>query len=200
MATRRARGLTERIYLLEASVDCQTSWTLRILASSMNIYTIHLSPEFVGCSCPDFQKRHSICKHLFFVVLRVLRNVPAEVRLETVEDIKLAFADVLHPILLETLHTRIGDNADSMNATNSTNNNNVYDVHETCCICFEEFGSEETIVCSTSCQNRFHSKCMRMWNLRNQTCPLCRCPWNPVREFSTHDPLAKFDRLQIEHK
>ena len=42
---------------------------------------------------------------------------------------------------------------------------------ETCNICFEDISCDEF---KTSCEHKFHNKCLTQWVLSNETCPLCR--------------------------
>ncbi len=41
-----------------------------------------------------------------------------------------------------------------------------------CSICLERVGKKKKFV--TSCNHRFHSKCLLIWVIGNDTCPVCR--------------------------
>ena len=73
MSTRKERGLIERIYLLDAKYD-DNKWELSVKGSSKSIYNIVLSSEYVKCKCMDFTIRKKVCKHLYFILGRILKN------------------------------------------------------------------------------------------------------------------------------
>ncbi|KAI0040303.1 hypothetical protein FA95DRAFT_1566516 [Auriscalpium vulgare] len=46
-----------------------------------------------------------------------------------------------------------------------------------CAICQCQFKDKESAALGTACQHGFHERCLRSWLARNQTCPLCRAPF-----------------------
>lgn len=169
MSTRKQRGLKERIYLLNAKLDNINGWTLAVKGSSNNIYEINLSRENIKCKCMDFAIRKKICKHLYFILGRIIKNNDLFSKIKDVEDIKVNY-ELISTLLNEILKNHL---------CNKENNSISYDKTESCSICFEEFGNEQIDQCQTQCKNTFHSECIKIWISKNSTCPLCRCEWYP---------------------
>jgi hypothetical protein len=44
--------------------------------------------------------------------------------------------------------------------------------NENCPICIMEFSGEKVL--RLRCEHKFHSQCIRDWNLANPSCPVCR--------------------------
>jgi len=85
------RGLSQRIYLLETVTttrnDGSTVIHFIVSGTTGNVYTVDVNMtaataaddarpatggEFIQCTCPDYQRRHSQCKHVAFVLFKVL--------------------------------------------------------------------------------------------------------------------------------
>ena len=56
MATRKQRGLQERIYLLDAKLDSD-QWILTVKGQSKSVYKIIICSNKVKCKCMDFTIR-----------------------------------------------------------------------------------------------------------------------------------------------
>jgi SWIM zinc finger len=51
---------------------CHTTTTFVVLGTTGNVYHVNID-RLSRCSCPDFQSKGLHCKHIFFVLLKVLR-------------------------------------------------------------------------------------------------------------------------------
>lgn len=176
MSTRKQRGLSERIFLLKAKLY-DNKWELSVKGSSKRIYKITLSNDVCKCGCMDFTIRHKVCKHLYFILGRIINNNISN-SVKNIDDILVMYND-----LSDNLKLKLS------NHVVTTENNIKYDKNETCCICFEEFGDENVIQCEAQCKNIFHRDCINLWLSNNSSCPLCRSNWlennaNPLEEFS----------------
>ena len=179
MSTRKQRGLKERIYLLNAFRNNENEWTLSVKGSSNKIYEIKLSNNDVKCKCMDFSIRGRICKHLYFIIGRVIRTNNLLSLINEVDDIKINY-ELISTLLNDILKNHL---------QNNKIDNVCYDKNECCSICFEEFGNEPVEQCQIQCKNTFHSECIKIWISKNSTCPLCRCEWltnsnNGLEHFS----------------
>ena len=47
---------------------------------------------------------------------------------------------------------------------------------EMCYICYEDFKEGDEIACSRNneCHHEFHLKCIKMWLMKHDECPICR--------------------------
>jgi hypothetical protein len=183
MATRKQRGLSERIYLLEAKLNDFNEWNLSIKGSSKRIYKIILSEDYTKCKCMDFTIRHKVCKHLYFVLGRIINNSELSNRIKVVDNITDNF-DNISKLLKNVLSNHVCNKKEYIS----------YDAKETCCICFEEFGDENIEQCKMTCKNIFHSECINLWLSQNNSCPLCRSSW--LNEL-TDNPLEEFKGLTL---
>ncbi|KAL7567838.1 hypothetical protein ACA910_000581 [Epithemia clementina (nom. ined.)] len=81
-----------------------------MLGSTGNVYTTCLTHQ-PTCTCPDFQKRRDLCKHLIFVLVRV-------VGLSTNDS--LAYQKALVTSELETLYQRVSQRVQDNNSNDSS--------------------------------------------------------------------------------
>jgi Ring finger domain/SWIM zinc finger len=75
---RLERALTQRLYLVQhddipaaKSVTADSAVNFTVLGSTGNVYTVVLSLQ-PTCNCPDFCRRNDMCKHIMFVLLKVV--------------------------------------------------------------------------------------------------------------------------------
>ncbi len=121
------------------------------------------------CTCPDFTSRHRTCKHIYFVLYRVLYRISDRLLK------KLNYGDFEEPTRKKKAKkTRL-------------------EVEDTyCCICYEDFekGEIDKLIeidpeqsNTTSdldycehCNHVFHTSCLNIWINRSnhKNCPLCR--------------------------
>lgn len=178
MTTRKQRGLKERIYLLDAKLDDEI--ILSVKGSSNRIYELTLSKKYTKCKCMDFSIRKKVCKHMYFIFGRILKNSNILDKITEVTDINENY-DLISGLIKETLEK------------NKLNTSNLeYDKKDTCCICFEEFGEESVKQCTSVCKNTFHSDCLGIWLSKNSNCPLCRTVWN-----NSNNPFSEFNGLLL---
>ena len=74
------RALSQRLYLIEEKDISNTEESFHflgrrydVLGSTGNVYNVLIS-KFPSCSCPDFTGKNHVCKHLFFVMIKVLHE------------------------------------------------------------------------------------------------------------------------------
>lgn len=68
---RRNRGITENIFLKEVKIISSTEKEYLVLGSSGCEYWVHIGKKQT-CSCPDFKRRGLKCKHIYFVLKKIL--------------------------------------------------------------------------------------------------------------------------------
>jgi len=183
MATRKQRGLSERIYLLDAKIINSKEWELSIKGSSKSIYKIKLSENETKCKCMDFSIRRKVCKHLHFVLGRIINNSELSNKIKVVDDITNNY-DNISDLLKNVLSDHVCNKEEDTR----------YDNKEICCICFEEFGNENINQCKMECKNIFHSECINLWLSKNNSCPLCRSSWINIQ---SDNPLEEFNGLTL---
>lgn len=167
---RLIKALSEKMSLLSAS-QSETEWVFKVRGQTNNVYEQHLSSESFSCSCPDQQGKKTFCKHLLFLVTRVgkqyeLGNEVAQRPVTAWKKNAFSACSASWKTLLKHL---VSSDVKCEKAADTV------DPLETCCICFEDMGTElETSRCTASCKKHFHKVCMDRWLEHGDTCPMCR--------------------------
>lgn len=170
----RNRALTQRMFALDRQRSNDNpehpSETISLAGTTGNVYTICID-KVPTCNCPHAKKGNQ-CKHVVYVLSRVLR-APPEL------EYQLAFTSAE----LRDIFTNAPP-LPSETASNDAQDGNRKPVEGECPICCNDFepGSSETIVyCKAACGNNIHKDCFAQWaaTKRGQTitCPFCRSPW-----------------------
>lgn len=175
MNARQARALSQRILLVrdslavtEEGVEC------RVIGSRGTEYTVKIGSEST-CDCPDATFNQQTCKHLYFVLAKVLqmeedvwRHGNRHFMASTVEIMQVK-------ALLRRENTWPSQPAEGEDKTTTTPQVKRRDVREQkeCPVCLEEFQeSEELVWCTLSCGYNLHRTCFS--RCQKPTCPLCR--------------------------
>src|SRR5690348_6998146 len=88
---RKYRGKTQNLYLIEiGDHDMNTySKSYIIMGSTGNIYTVTIK-DIPSCTCPDYISRGCRCKHIYFVLKRIIGVNEDELTYST-EDLQQMF-------------------------------------------------------------------------------------------------------------
>lgn len=123
------------------------------------------------CTCPNFVKGNSQCKHIIYVLVKVLK---------VQESLQYQAA-----FLTSELH-EIFDHAGPLptdTITAEDKDGKRKPIEGDCPICVEELnaGSEEIVWCQAACGNNLHKTCFDQWAASKRggqvTCPYCRTQW-----------------------
>ena len=196
MATRKTRGKHQNIFLIECikpTKDYVRDYV--IMGSTGNVYNVKIK-DYPECTCPDYVSRHRKCKHIYFVLIRVMQVNKIDEYLED-EDfydkktLKKMFKNI--PDVANNL--QIDDSKKEMyNKMKNNNNDNNNDCHsikkdtdDLCPICLDDLeNGEELDYCKYSCGKYIHKYCFAMMcKKREANCPFCRSPWIK-KEVSTY--------------
>src|SRR5580700_10634340 len=78
--SRKQRGVTQNIFLIETIIGTeQYERKYIVMGSTGNIYNVIIKNE-PECTCPDYTTRYKRCKHIYFVLMRIMKinNVDEE--------------------------------------------------------------------------------------------------------------------------
>jgi predicted nucleic acid-binding Zn finger protein len=121
----------------------------------------------ITCSCPDFQNRRRKCKHILFVMARVLRLSQAEL-----EDLG---PDV---VMDAETRARLHERATSAEERRTVPRPSHREPDTECGICCEVFAHTSVVRDCTTCWHTAHQACLRAWTLAmrrdSRSCPYCR--------------------------
>eukprot|EP01024_Parvocaulis_polyphysoides_P047494 TRINITY_DN45013_c0_g1_i2.p1 TRINITY_DN45013_c0_g1~~TRINITY_DN45013_c0_g1_i2.p1 ORF type:complete len:355 (-),score=56.13 TRINITY_DN45013_c0_g1_i2:209-1234(-) len=191
-----------------------------VLGATGNVYTVEISKQ-PCCSCPDNEQRGNICKHILFILLRVLK-VPRDNQIvwqkaylteEVFEifefsgglgDNKVggdvqAPQSVVNAFNAEQRGEQIGENQ-QVNEDGRRRK-----VEGDCPICFDELveGGEELVWCRT-CGNNLHKGCFVRWQQQKRgaaTCVYCRSHWHEeVNNDDNNGGYVNLAQFSAEHR
>lgn len=202
---RKTRGMKQKMFLLGASrIDekkNQFHWECKVKGTT-NDYDIIIHPGLLQCSCPDYETRGRICKHLYFIIGRIgqchdmLETLESEIeqgnrgsRLTSVEF------NLLSSHLLNRLQSRLDKRKKLVKKSKESEPEVIQD---DCTICYESLSEGSIIKCcdGQGCVYHFHNICIENWLSRNSTCPLCRRTWQLNKKKNT-DINVEFDPFDI---
>lgn len=163
MEARIKRAMAQRIYL--TGRPARDQFAVAGLTSNylvyMNNHTYETCAHF--CSCPDFTNRHQACKHIFFVLFRVL-GIPQDAWLRD----PTMRVDLDRPVLEQKA---AADDPPAGPRPLETPD-------AECVVCFERFAdtAQEPNTTCASCRHTFHASCVDVWrtHTRKTTCPMCQ--------------------------
>lgn len=196
---RGARALSQPMFLMSA-LRAGDDWDLLVQGSRGTNYHVHMSPESVGCTCPDFMQRHERCKHVFFVAGRVLGDTALMNQLEDGCEPAELFAAGFSSRLERRLRERLGASETQTATPASESGAGASDDAEErgdtdCVVCFEPLqrSAWQCHGCKRTCM---HGDCASRWFRQSSSCPLCRAPAKrPVASLAGAPPpdsLANF--------
>jgi hypothetical protein len=192
---RGARALSQPMYLMSA---CRVGedWNFLVQGSRGTSYHVHVCPESTACTCPDFKLRRETCKHIYFMVGRVLGDVALMNQLEdgcgSQALVAAGFSDRIERRLrarLETSKTTMVSDADT-----SRDDEVPGEDGSDCVVCFEALAAKAWR-CDGCRQRCMHDSCAQLWLRRTPSCPLCRHTREVPPAVSLPDSLASFTGL-----
>jgi hypothetical protein len=191
----KERALTQRLTVLSrerCGSDDMPGEKVIMAGSTGNVYTISIG-LVPNCDCPHAKKGNQ-CKHIIYVMLRVLKAR---------EDVAYQLALVSSELreVIKNAPPIPGVETDGKDGTEQEGQDgNRKPIEGECPICYDELGDNEAIVyCKASCGNNVHKACMRNWiavSKGKATCPYCRAKWEADTEFE--GKLGNVDMKNLE--
>lgn len=218
---RKQRGRTEPIYLINThSTDSSNNDLFRkydVMGKSGNLYTVNIS-NTCNCSCPDYIIRRNRCKHIFFILNKVMKVTDDDENtiLYTPDKLSQMFNNIPNITLLLNSHlinTTINNN-------NTISYNNLHkcnikpiDDDDLCPICLSSLMDSPTVYCRYSCGKHIHRECFDMYhnhlsgtskkksknNVNNSImkCVYCRADWNKNDEVKKKSSTSNFTYINL---
>ena len=174
MSSRRIeRCYTDNIYLIE-SIPPEEEYPYErnylIMGNSGNTYTVTISNE-PSCTCPDYTSRGNRCKHIYFVLIRIMNTINYQE--EEYSDLELAQMFLNIPEVAKNLMYQ-GENPIEQKEVNQK-----FEKDDVCPICLDPLeNGKELDYCKYSCGKTIHKKCFSMWEKsKGGICVFCRGKW-----------------------
>lgn len=177
MDVRKYRAINEKLYLLSShnNEDCLL---YNVTGSTGNVYSVKVS-SMSSCTCPDFIKRHNKCKHIYFVLLKVLKLEDDNKQFyseEEFKEIKDKFKD------FSVYDSNVKADESIINKWKLFSKKDVDDV---CPICLDDLqNGEELDYCKAVCGKYVHKECFKLWSRsKNSVCVFCKSKWVEIDDY-----------------
>lgn len=190
MPSRRDRAFQQPIYLLRMKTPDAALHAyeriFNVVGTTGNIYEVKIN-ETPQCSCPDCADNGNICKHIYFIILCVMKiddNVKRRYNKQQLVD----------------MFNRIPNFITRGLTYNDFTKDNIVEqkIDDVCPVCLEDIDKKEnTVYCKYSCGKSVHKLCFNIWSQNNNEskCLFCRCYWSPLpkdlRAFPPEDCLSE---------
>ncbi len=152
-----------------------------VQGTSVDMYIVSFtqtSPHHPTCACPDFQRRAEPCKHIYYVVFKILfTDIAKQGTEEHILQIAHRQCGAAESGAASELWAAIVTAERKRQTTPLLGPKTDVD---TCSICFDDMDPKnikQVSWCSKECRTPFHRTCMDIWLQTNHTCPMCRKDW-----------------------
>ena len=192
ISDRMERALSQRMYLLN-STGSENNWLFLIEGSTGTQYQINFNEQYVKCKCIDFNKRKKICKHIMFIICRILKDIPLLGLLDEDPniDIFILFKKINKKDLNEILNNILNRPDIALLQLHSKKPDiTEIEIDYECAICYEDL-DKLSVSCQT-CKKYIHSLCIQRCLKQKNNCPLCRSVW--YKKTESDDALSKFNK------
>ena len=182
MASQRIeRCYTDNIYLIESMPPEEHFPYIRqylIMGNSGKTYKVTISNS-PSCTCPDYTYNYRRCKHIFFVLIRIMNTSNYYERKYTNEELSEMFLNI--PEIAKNLMYE-GEKPSEQKEVKQK-----FEKDDVCPICLDPLENGKDLdYCKYSCGKTIHKKCFSMWEKsKGGICVFCRGKW-----YSNYAPTA----------
>lgn len=153
-----------------------------VLGHSGNVYHVIITNK-PTCTCPDYQKREMNCKHIYFILLRVMKLKESLLHETHFSNKRLGILCQNIPSIMDSLYISNQMKNTYNNTKSKMNNTTVIALaqdDDMCPICLDELDNgEELEHCKYSCGKSIHKICFKMWFQKNSSrCLFCGSDFN----------------------
>jgi hypothetical protein len=183
----------EPLYLLvESAISDTNEHVFKVCGSTRSVYTVTLSKNLgmFGCNCMDMmtrcRKSHCVCKHICFILVRVLKLTPEECYRFFVARSNRLLGEDLDAVSAKCEGLSAHLDAFVTNAALTEQYKMMTDLHfnprkeisddDECPICYLSLKGHHQVVGCPVCKNNIHHKCISKWieQSPSATCVYCR--------------------------
>jgi hypothetical protein len=177
--SRKERGKNQHIYLIEKlpkTIDFMRKFI--VMGNSGNVYNVEIKDK-PSCTCPDYMTRSNRCKHIYFVLIRIMKVSDEDKCDFTKKDLSTMFKQIpkiTDNLVVDNLIKSKYDNK-KINSESLTKQKSTDDL---CPICLDDLENGDKLdYCKYSCGKSVHLICFGMWKKsKGDTCVFCRQNWN----------------------
>ncbi len=181
---RMRRGKTDKLFLVHITQDSKNDacpLTVDVMGTTGNVYKVRIC-ENPTCTCPDFIKRGRRCKHIYFVLEKVLnaheyanqkRFMSSTLR-KLCSNMTRMVSELYAPkqLYMKYEKTKVHDD------DSTVKQKGLDDVCPVCLCDMELQGDQQLDFCRNGCGRTIHVQCFDMWaNANSRTCVFCHEKW-----------------------
>lgn len=166
--------MTQKLFLIETiEIKDEKSREYVIMGSTGNVYNVIITND-PTCTCPDHITRGNRCKHIYFVLIRIMKVKDPDKKKYTDIDLQDMFSNIPEITNVLCVSQQIKEKY-----SHSKNNTITIKDDDICPICLEDIqNGEEYDYCKAQCGKCVHKLCFSMWcKINPAICLTCRSPW-----------------------
>ena len=173
MATRIERCYTDNIYLIESippNDNLPFERVYVIMGHSGHVYNVTIN-NHPKCTCPDYVQRKNRCKHIYFVLMRIMNIDNYSDKSYTDEELEEMFLNI-PPVAKNLMYE--GEKPKEEKEVDQK-----FEKGDICPICLDPLENGKDLdFCRFSCGKTIHKKCFSMWErTKGSICVFCRAQW-----------------------
>ena len=191
------RCYTDNIYLIESvppDPEDDTERTYVIMGHSGHVYNVTISHR-PKCTCPDFYLRGNRCKHIYFVLIRIMNIDNVTDKYYSDDDLTDMFRNI--PPIAQNLMYKGSD----VEINEGKEVEQKFEEGDICPICLDPLeNGKELDFCRYSCGKTIHSKCFSMWvKSKGSICVFCRAQWYNANASSKNHKKVSMHPIGINN-
>lgn len=188
MIDRIQKSLTERIYLMESLPIIEENDKLlreyMVMGATGNLYKVTIS-NMPSCTCPDYRVRHKRCKHIFFILIRIMHCQNEKQEAYDDDELKQMFESIpeitRNLVALEEVQNSYQNLQSKEKPKEEKDKETIVEqrgIDDICPICLDDLKNTELDYCKYQCGKSIHKECFKMWCKKNNNkCVFCRGDW-----------------------
>lgn len=186
-SARIERCYTDNIYLIE-SLPPEDAYPHQriyvIMGHSGHIYNVTIS-NVPNCTCPDFVHKNHRCKHIYFVLMRIMNITNYKEKYFSDDQLIEMFMNV-PPVAKNLIYVGEKINNEEKEVEQK------FDKDDICPICLDPLENGKDLdFCRYSCGKTIHKKCFSMWEkTKGSICVFCRAEWHSKLPIKNHKKVS----------
>lgn len=185
MELRKLRGKVQKLYLIERKAPTEKYVRIfTIMGSTGNLYDVTIT-QTPKCTCPDFVTRHNRCKHIYFILIRIMGIAQDKTDEKEFTKRKLTMMFSKNTVVDKDViaDTNIQNKYDKL----KKNNGSLVELKtldDLCPVCLDDLNNGDAVIyCKHSCGKPIHEDCFAMWTrIKPKNCLSCNANWDKQKD------------------
>lgn len=181
-SSRKQRGVSQKIFLIESHINKENyEGKFMIMGSTGNVYEVVIKNN-PTCTCPDYTTRNKRCKHIYFVLLRIMKVVDEDKNDYNAHELETMFnhiPNITNNLVIDDSSKKIYEKLKHEKDNKNNDKIKMKDTNDLCPICLDDLDDgNELDYCKFSCGKPIHKICFSMWIKKKESkCVFCSHNW-----------------------